>query len=67
MTSEMKRHAEVNLKFLTPAEKKEFDQAKRKELDQWISHSVYSVAKRAGVPLDRIMAMIGFDVEISRR
>ena len=40
MTADAKRHAEVNLKQLTQAEKKEFDAAKAKELDQWVSNSV---------------------------
>jgi len=57
MSSEAKRHQEVNLKQLTPQEKKLFEQAKSKELDQWISNSVFSIAKKSGVPLDRIMSM----------
>ncbi len=48
---------EVSLKNLTPAEKQLFLEAKEAELDQWLGHSVFSIARRAGVPKDRIMSM----------
>ena len=57
MTTEAKRHAEVIIRNLTVNEKNEFEAAKYKELDQWISHSVFSIVKRAGIPLDRVMTM----------
>jgi len=57
ISSEAKRHAEVVIRNLSKEEKAEFDKAKRKELDQWVSNSVFSICKRAGVPTDRIMAM----------
>jgi len=57
MSSEAKRHAEVSLNRLTAYEKGQFDQAKKKELDQWVSHAVFSIAKRSGVPRERIMTM----------
>ena len=57
MTSEAKRKTEVTFSRLSPAEKQQFLQAKDKELDQWISHAVFKVAKRAGVPTSRIMPM----------
>jgi len=57
MAAEAKRHAEVNLRHLTKAEQAEFEAAKRKELDQWLSHAVFSIAKKAGIPTSRIMSM----------
>ena len=57
MTTEAKRHAEVIIRNLTADERKQFDSAKKKEIDQWISHSVFSMCRRAGIPLDRIMTM----------
>jgi len=57
MTTEAKRHAEVIIRNLTVKERNEFEAAKFKELDQWISHSVFSIVKRAGIPLDRVMTM----------
>ena len=33
------------------------DQAKKLEADQWISNTVFSVAKRSGIPKNRIMSM----------
>ena len=57
MTSQAKRNMEVKLSHLNPSEKKLFYEAKDKELDQWISYSVFKVCRRAGVPLSRIMPM----------
>ena len=56
-SSEAKRHQEVTIRSLSAADKAEFDKAKKKDLDQWVSNSVYSIARRAGVPLDRIISM----------
>ena len=53
MTSEAKRKTEVIFSRLTADEKQQFLEAKNKELDQWISHAVFKVAKRAGVPTSR--------------
>ena len=55
--SEAKRHQEVTIRSLSAEDKAEFLKAKQKELDQWVSNSVFSIVRRAGVPLDRIMAM----------
>ena len=57
MTSEAKRHTEVKISKLTEPDKKKFNEAKDKELDQWVSHAVVKVCQRAGVPLHRIMSM----------
>ena len=57
MSSEAKRNAEVTLRHLNASERKEFEAAKDKELDQWVSHAVFKVARRAGIPLSRIMPM----------
>ena len=57
MTSDAKRGSEVSLSKLTAKDKALFDEAKRKELDQWVDHSVLEVALRAGVPVSRIMPM----------
>ena len=51
------RKTEVNLRNLSPAEQKQFHEAKKVELDSWVKHSVYSLADRTGVPRDRIMTM----------
>ena len=34
-----------------------FDEAKDKELDQWISNSVFKIVRRIGIPIKRIMSM----------
>ena len=33
------------------------EQAKDKEVDQWIQNSVFRIVRKSGVPLSRIMAM----------
>ena len=33
------------------------DEAKDKEIDQWVHNSVFKIARRAGVPVSRTMAM----------
>jgi len=57
VSSEAKRHAEVTIKTLTPKEKVEFEAAKNKELDQWVSNEVFRIVRKAGVPQSRIMSM----------
>ena len=57
MTSDAKRHTEVRISQLNASDKRQFDEAKNTELDQWISHSVVRVVSRAGIPIQRIMTM----------
>ena len=57
MTSEARRKTEVTFSRLTPNDKRQFQEAKEKKLDQWISHAVFKVAKRAGIPTSRITPM----------
>ena len=33
------------------------EEAKDKEVDQWITNSVFKIVRRAGIPIKRIMAM----------
>ena len=51
------RKTEVSLRSSSASERKPFHEAKRTELDQWMQHSVYSIAARSGVPKNRIMTM----------
>ena len=48
--SEAKRHAEVTIKSRTKEGQAEFGAAKRKEFDQRVSNSVFSICKRAEIP-----------------
>ena len=57
MLSEAKRKTEVSLRNLTADERRLMEEAKDKEVDQWISNAVFKVVRRSGVPLNRIMAM----------
>ena len=57
MLSDAKRKAEVSLKNLTTEERKMFEEAKDKEVDQWISNAVFKIVRRAGIPIKRTMAM----------
>ena len=57
LVSEARRAGEVILKSMTQKDKIEFDKARNAELEQWLGRSVYSVARRAGVPRGRIMSM----------
>ena len=57
MLSEAKRKTEVSLRNLTADERRLMQEAKDKEVDQWISNAVFKVVRRSGVPLNRIMAM----------
>ena len=51
------RKTEVSLRSLSASEPKQFHEANKTELDQWMHHSVYSIASRSGVPKHRIMTM----------
>ena len=57
MISDARRKTEVSLRNLTADERKLIEQAKDKEVDQWISNSVFKIVRRTGVPITRIMAM----------
>ena len=57
MFSDAKRKAEVSLRNLTADERRLLEEAKDKEVDQWISNSVFKIVRKSGVPLTRIMAM----------
>ena len=52
-----KRKAEVSIRDLTAEERNVMEDAKDKEVDQWISNSVFKIVRRAGIPIKRIMAM----------
>ena len=57
MTSDAKRKPKASFSHLSPDEKSQFSAAKTKELDQWVSHAIFKAAKRAVVPVSRIMPM----------
>ena len=57
MISDARRKTEVSLRNLTAEERKLMEQAKDKEVDQWISNAVFKIVRRTGVPITRIMAM----------
>ena len=57
ITSDAKRKAEVHISKLSQADRIKFLEAKSKELDQWISHAIFEIVSRAGVPISRIMPM----------
>ena len=47
----------MSLRNLTADERKLMEEAKDKEVDQWISNAVFKIVRRTGVPITRIMAM----------
>ena len=47
----------MSLKWLSKADRAKFAAAQSKEMDQWVDNAVFSIARRAGVPIDRIMSM----------
>ena len=49
--------AEVSLNNLSADERRLMEEAKDKEVDQWISNSVFKIVRRAGIPLKHIMSM----------
>ena len=57
MLADNRRKAEVNSRDLNPEERKLMEEAKDKEVDQWITNSVFKIVRRAGIPIKRIMAM----------
>ena len=57
ITSDAKRKAEGPISKLNQADRNKFLEAKSKELDQWISHAIFEIVSRAGVPISRIMPM----------
>ena len=57
MISDARRNTEVSVRNLTAEERKLMEQAKDKEVDQWISNAVFKIVRRTGVPITRIMAM----------
>ena len=57
MLSDSRRKTEVSLKNLIAAKRKVMEEAKDKEVDQWISNAVFKIVRKSGVPLSRIMAM----------
>ena len=57
MLADNKRKTEVSIRSLNVEERKLMEAAKDKEVDQWISNSVFKIVRRAGIPFNRIMAM----------
>ena len=57
MLADNKRKTEVSIRNLNAEERKLMEAAKDKEVDQWISNSVFKIVRRAGIPIKRIMAM----------
>ena len=57
MLADGKRKTEVSIRDLNTEERKLMEAAKDKEVDQWISNSVFKIVRRAGIPIKRIMAM----------
>ena len=55
MISDSKRNTEVSIKWLSEADRAKFEAAQSKEMDQWVDNAVFSIARRAGVPTERIM------------
>ena len=47
----------MSLRNLTADERKLMEEAKDKEVDQWISNAVFKIVRRTGVPITRSMAM----------
>ena len=57
MIADNRRKTEVNIRDLNPEERKLTEEAKDKEVGQWITNSVFKIVRRAGIPIKRIMAM----------
>ena len=55
MIGDGRRKTEVNIRHLNAEERRQMEEAKDKEVDQWISNSVFKIVRRAGVPLKRSM------------
>ena len=59
MLSDGRRKNEVSVRTLTSEELRKMNQAKKLEADQWISNTVFSVAKRAGIPKTELCQCAG--------
>ena len=57
MLADNRRKTEVSIRDMTPEERKLMEDANGKEVDQWITKSVFKIVRRAGIPIKRIMAM----------
>ena len=57
MVSQKKETVEVSLRNCNADERRQVEEAKDKETDQWVSNSVFKIVRRSGVPIKRIMAM----------
>ena len=57
MISDARRKTEVNIRSLTADERKLMEEATDKEVDQWISNSVFKLVRMVGVPNKRPMSM----------
>ena len=57
MLADNRRKTEVSIRDLNPEERTLMEEAKDKDVDQLITHSVFKIVRRAGVPIKRIMAM----------
>ena len=55
VSSAKKQRSEVKLKDLTPEQKKEFDKAKEKEVDQWLSTGTVRAILRDRIPAANIL------------
>ena len=52
MISDGRRKTEVNIRQLNSEERRLMEEAKDKEIDQWISNSVFKLVRRVGGPLN---------------
>merc|ERR1712020_734108 len=57
MLADNRRKTEVNIRNLNVEERRLMEAAKDKEVDQWISNSVFKIVRRAGIQIKSIMAM----------
>ena len=57
MIGDGRRTTEANIRQLNPEERRQMEEAKDKEVDKWISNSVFKIVRRVGVPLKRIVSM----------
>ena len=57
LVSAAHRRTEASLRHMTAEERRQMDEAKWSELNQWVNHAVYTIARRTGIPESRIMSM----------
>ena len=57
MVANARGKTDANIRNLSAEERKLMEEATDKEVDQWISNSVFKIVRRAGIPIKRIMAM----------